>query len=179
MNTVSHQIAAILLLLTLYPNSLWADDKPRPLVKTVTATQAINLSDVVADFVIELVRKNIGGVQDQYRKLTASTEEFAGRHYSTRRFEGIEWIVADDRAQMMGADFVHAVDAIYLARQQLVMDSHAAVHVLTNVVAKVHVEAEHSGKGEGPKTKHGWVYKGAVIKLTFQGFLDSVPLTMK
>lgn len=150
-----------------------------PLVKTVTATKPTRLDEAVADFVVELVRKNIGGVQDRYRTLTATTEEEAGRRYSTRRFEGIEWFVSDDRAQIMGEGFVHAVDAIYLARQQLVVDSHAAVHVPTNVVAKVHVETEHRGKGEGPETKRGWVNKGATIKLTFQGFLESIPLTTR
>ena len=118
-------------------------DDPR-LIKTFTATNPLKLDDTVAAFVIELIHKNTAGVQDQYRKLTAGTEEAAGGRYETRPFQGIEWFVTESNFHMSDKGFEASGDMIHLARLQLIAGYHGGFGVPVNVVGKVHVETSHS-----------------------------------
>ncbi len=145
------------------------------LVKIFTTTKAVKLDEAVADFVIELVRKNTSGVQDQYRKLTAKTEEDAGGRYATRRFEGIQWFVNEESWEHGDKGFQRDGDSTYLARQQLVFGVHRGFSTPVNVVGQVRVVTSLSGKGDEPTAKDGFVAPGTKITLTFQGFLNSVP----
>jgi hypothetical protein len=148
------------------------------LVKTFTATKALKLDDAVADFVIDLVRKNTAGVQDQYRKLTAGTEANAGGRYSTRRFEGIQWFVNEHSAENNDRGFQCDDDYTYLARQQLIFGFHRGFSTPVNVIGQVRVVTSISGKGEAPVPRDGWVAAGAKVTFTFEGFLNSVPVQM-
>src|SRR5438132_437442 len=118
---------ALLVLLTVFATPLCRAQGEKPakaadprLVKTFTATKSLKLDEAVADFVIDLIRKNTAGVQDQYRKLTTKTEEDAGGRYATRRFEGIQWFVNESVFQVNDKGFESTDDYTYLARQQLV-----------------------------------------------------------
>jgi hypothetical protein len=146
------------------------------LVKSFTAAKRLKIEDAVADFVIDLIHKNTAGVQDQYRKLTAKTEEEAGGRYATRRFEGIQWFVNEHVFQSNAKGFESTDDYTYLARQQLVFGFHHGFSTPVNGVGQVRVVTSLSGKGVGPEVKDGWVAPGAKVTLTFEGFLNSVPV---
>lgn len=146
------------------------------LVRTFTVTKPLKLEDAVADFMIDLIRKNTAGVQDHYRKLTAKTEDEAGGRYETRRFEGIQWCVNEESWSNSGGKYERDGDFTYLARQQLVFGVHRGYSTPVNIVGQVHVVTSLSGKGEGPEVKDGLVPKGTKVTLTFEGFLNSVPV---
>ena len=149
------------------------------LTRTFTATKTLKLDAAVADFVIELIHKNTAGVQDRYRKLTAKTEEEAGGRYLTRRFEAIQWFVNEYAISPHSKGAEHTYDYTYLARQQLISGFHHGFSATVNVVGQVRVLTWHyslHGKGKGPKTKPGWLAPGTKVTLTFEGFLDSVPV---
>ena len=146
------------------------------LVKTFTAAKSLKLDEAVADFVIDLIRKNTAGVQDQYRKLTAKTEEDAGGRYATRRFEGIQWFVNEHVFQVNDKGFESTDDCTYLARQQLVFGFHRGFSTPVNVIGQVRVLTSLSGKGDGPNVKDGIASPGMKVTLTFEGFLKSVPV---
>ncbi|MEI9896323.1 MAG: hypothetical protein WDN28_21275 [Chthoniobacter sp.] len=157
-----------------------ADKKPvaPALVRHLTARQPVKLGDAVATFVIDLIHKNIEGVQDDYARLTADTEAVAGGRYETHPFEGIQWFVVEvswDNSDQNNSS--ENGEYIYLARQQLVAGIHRGYSVPTNVVAQVRVVTEFSGKSA--KTLKGdTVAPGTKITLTFEGFLKNVPLTI-
>jgi hypothetical protein len=146
------------------------------LTTTFTATKPLKLDDAVGDFVIDLIHKNTAGVQDQYRKLTAKTEEDAGGRSSTRRFEGIQWFVNEHVFSVNDKGFESTDDYTYLARQQLVFGFHRGFGTPVNVVGKARVLTFLSGKGEGQEVKDGWAAAGAKVTLRFEGFLDPVPV---
>ena len=148
------------------------------LVKTFTATKPLKLDEAVADFVIDLIRKNTAGVQDQYRKLTAKTEEEAGGRYATRRFEGIQWFVNEHSVEHGDKGFQFGDDYTYLARQQLIFGFHRGFSTPVNVIGKVGVITSLSGKGDGPIVKDGIAAPGTKVTLTFEGFLNSVPVQL-
>ena len=146
------------------------------LVKTFTATKALRLDEAVAEFMIDLIRKNTAGVQDQYRKLTAKTEDEAGGRYTTRRFEGIQWFVNEESWETNGEKYQRDGDYTYLARQQLVFGVHRGFSTPVNVIGQVRVITAFSAKSEGPSVKDGSVAPGTKVTLTFEGFLNSVPV---
>ena len=148
------------------------------LVKTFTATKSLKLDEAVADFVIDLIRKNTAGVQDQYRKLTAKTEEEAGGRYATRRFEGIQWFVNEHTVEHGDKGFQFYDGYTYLARQQLIFGFYHGFSTPVNVIGKVSVFTSLSGKGDGPILKEGIAAPGTKVTLTFEGFLKSVPLQL-
>ncbi|MEP6667625.1 MAG: hypothetical protein ABJF10_00645 [Chthoniobacter sp.] len=157
-----------------------ADKKPvdPALVRTFTAKQPVKLGDAVASFVIDLIHKNTAGVQDDYAKLTADTEADAAGRYETHPFEGIQWFVVEvswDNADKYNTSEVG--EYIYLARQQLVAGIHRGYGVPTNVVAQVRVVTSFAGKA-AKSLKGDQVAPGTKITLTFEGFLDKVPLTL-
>ena len=181
MNRVRPLAAVLLCILSLSPVCVAQGGKPEKavdpkLVKTFTATKQLKLDEAVADFVIDLIRKNTAGVQDQYAKLTAKTEADAGGRYATRRFEGIQWFVNEESWRTTDADFERNGDYTYLARQQLVFGMHRGQSVPVNVVGQVRVVTSIAGKGESPNVKDGTVPAGTKVTLTFEGFLNSVPV---
>ena len=181
MNRAPSFLAAFLLAIFLAPVCLAQSSKPEKaadprLVKTFTAAKPIKFDETVADFVIDLIRKNTAGVQDQYRKLTAETEEQAGGRYQTRRFEGILWFVNEESWEYRNDKFSRDGDYTYLARQELVFGMHRGFSVPVNVVGQVRVVTSLSGKGDGSKIKDGWAGAGTKVTLIFEGFLDSVPV---
>lgn len=181
MNRTRVVLGTLLLFLLAAPFCRAQGNKPAKaadprLTRTFTATKALKLDAAVADFVIELVQKNIGGVQDRYRKLTAKTEEEAGGRYSTRRFEAIEWFVNEHVFSVNDKGFASTGDSTYLARQQLIFGIRHGFSAPVNVVGQVRVLTSLSGKGEGPAAKPGWVETGTKVTLTFEGFLDTVPV---
>ena len=159
---------------------LAGDKKPTVpgLTRTFTAKKPTKLGDAVAEFVIDLVHKNTGGVQDEYRKLTAATEEAAGGRYQTHPFEGIQWWVVEESWE--NTDKISSSDAeyIYLARQQLVAGFHRGYSVPVNVVAQVRVITSYKGSVTSTPLKGADVAGGTKITLTFEGFLDKIPLTV-
>ncbi|MEP6667620.1 MAG: hypothetical protein ABJF10_00620 [Chthoniobacter sp.] len=157
-----------------------ADKKPvdPALVRTFTAKQSIKLGDAVASFVIDLIHKDTAGVQQAYAKLTADTEADAGGRYETHPFEGIQWFVVEvswDNADKYNTS--EEGEYIYLARQQLVSGIHRGYGVPTNVVAQVRVVTSFAGKA-AKSLKPDQVAPGTKITLTFEGFLDKIPLTL-
>lgn len=147
------------------------------LVRTFTAKEPVKLNEAVAKFVIDLIHKNTAGVQDDYAKLTASTEEAAGGRYETHPFEGILWFVVEASWNHTDTTSTEAGEFIYLARQQLVAGFHRGFSIPTNVVAQVRVTTEYKGKTPKP-AKEDAVPPGTKITLNFEGFLKNVPLTL-
>ena len=181
MNRIRALAAVLLCILSLPPVCNAQGGKPAKaadpkLVKTFTATKSLKLDEAVADFVIDLIRKNTAGVQDQYAKLTAKTEADAGGRYATHRFEGIQWFVNEESWRNTGEAFERDGDYTYLARQQLVFGMHRGQSVPANVIGQVRVVTSISGKGDGPKDKEGAVAAGTKVTLTFEGFLNAVPV---
>ena len=181
MNRTLLLLGTLLLFLLAAAPCMAQGDKPAiaadpRLTRTFTTTKLLKLDSAVADFVIELVQKNIAGVQDRYRKLTAKTEEEAGGRYSTRRFEAIEWFVNGRVFSVNDKGFESTGDSTYLARQQLIFGYRHGFSAPVNVVGQVRVLTSLLGKGEGPDTKPGWVAPGTKVTLTFEGFLDTVPV---
>lgn len=156
-----------------------ADKKPTApgLTRTFTAKKPTKLGNAVAEFVIDLVHKNTAGVQDEYRKLTADTEEAAGGRYETHPFEGIQWFVVEVSWENTDKSSSENGEYIYLARQQLVAGIHRGYSVPTNVVAQVRVITSYSGGVTAAAMKGDEVASGTKITLQFEGFLDKVPLT--
>ena len=181
MNRARFLVVVLACILSLTPACNAQGGKPEKavdpkLVKNFTATKSLRLDEAVADFVIDLIRKNTAGVQDQYRKLTAKTEADAGGRYAARRFEGIQWFVNEESWRNTDTEFERNGDYTYLARQQLVFGMHRGQSVPVNVVGQVRVITSHNGKGEGPSDKEGTVAAGTKVTLTFEGFLNSVPV---
>jgi hypothetical protein len=146
------------------------------LVRTFTARQPVKLGDAVASFVVDLIHKNTAGVQDDYAKLTAPTEEYAGGRYETHPFEGIQWFVVEVSWDPSEKNPSELGEYIYLARQQLVAGIHHGYGVPANVVAQVRVVTDYSGKNT-KALKGDAVAAGTKIILTFEGFLKSIPLS--
>ena len=183
MNRTSALLAAFLLTMLTAPVCRAQGEKPVKaadprLVKTFTATKSLKLDEAVADFVIDLIRRNTAGVQEQYRKLTAKTEEEAGGRYATRRFEGIQWFVNEHSVEHGDKGFQFDDDYTYLARQQLIFGFHRGFSTPVNVIGKVGVITSLSGKGDGPIVKDGIAAPGTKVTLTFEGFLNSVPVQL-
>ena len=152
------------------------DKKVDPaLVRMFTAKQSTKLGDAVASFVVDLIHKNTAGVQDDYAKLTAPTEESAGGRYETHPFEGIQWFVVEVSWDPSEKNPSESGEYIYLARQQLVSGIHHGYGVPANVVAQVHVVTEYTGKST-KALKGDAVAARTKITLTFEGFLKSIPL---
>jgi hypothetical protein len=149
------------------------------LVKTYTASRALELNEEVAKFVIDLIHTNAAGVQDQYRKLTAKTEEDAGGRYATRRFQGLQWFVNEFTNEVSAEGVSESADYIYLARQQLIFGYHHGYSVPVNVVAQVRVRTERKSTRANETTKPDLVQPGTKITLTFEGFLTTVPVEQK
>ena len=159
--------------------ALAGDKKPTApgLTRTFTAKKPTKLGEAVAEFVIDLVHKNTGGVQDEYRKLTAATEEAAGGRYQTHPFEGIQWFVVESSWENTDTSTSEDGEYIYLARQQLVAGFHRGYSVPANVVAQVRVITSYKGGVSPTPLKGADVAAGTKITLQFEGFLDKVPLT--
>jgi hypothetical protein len=149
------------------------------LVKTYTASKTLELNDEVASFVIDLIHKNTAGVQDQYRKLTAKTEEDAGGRYSTRRFQGLQWFVNEFTHEESEKGMSESADYIYLVRQQLIFGYHYGYSAPVNVVARVRVQTERRSKRVVKATKPDLVQPGTKITLAFEGFLTTVPVAQQ
>ena len=149
------------------------------LVRTYTASHPLDLNEEVAKFVIDLIHTNAAGVQDQYRKLTAKTEEDAGGRYATRRFQGLQWFVSEFTNEVSAEGVSESADYIYLARQQLIFGYHHGYSAPVNVVAQVHVRTERKSRRAVEATKPDLVPPGTRITLTFEGFLNTVPVEQK
>lgn len=90
------------------------------LVRTFTTKKAVRLSDVVVEFVTDLIQKNAAGLHDQYAKLTTATETKAARRFQARPFEGIQWWVVQASWDGDGARSSNTGEYIYLEQFQII-----------------------------------------------------------
>jgi hypothetical protein len=147
------------------------------LVQTFTTRKTVKLSDAVADFVSDLIRKNTGGVQDQYSRLTAATEKNAGGRFQTRPFEGIQWWVLQSSWDGDGDRSSNRGEYVYLARQQVIAGGHRTYSAPINVVARVRVLTAWTGRSDrGNVPDSETASPGTKVTLTFEGFLKSIPV---
>jgi uncharacterized protein YecT (DUF1311 family) len=139
---------------------------------TKTSRGEFNLPKEIVAFVSNLVETD-PEVRNQYKKLTAATEEEAGGRFNVGDFVAIEWLVPNVENNFNDAGGTSDAEYVYLVKRQLIFGFHHGYSVNDNVVARVHV-ALHEEDEPDPKQKDKFAVRSSSLKMTFEGFVTVI-----